>query len=99
MQLACTLGKKVPVLFFGGRVGAQGYKPVVVCGYDDGTQDRYAAIFRQIVGAPAWQARPGLPPAQYQWTFDQLVAQGYRLELVSGYSAAGQDRIAAIWTK
>jgi hypothetical protein len=36
---------------------------------------------------------------QYQTTFDQLVAQGYRLELVSGYSAAGQDRIAAIWTK
>jgi hypothetical protein len=78
---------------------AQGYKPVVVCGYSDGVQDRYAAIFRKIPGAPAWQARHGLTPAQYQTTFDQLVAQGYRLELVSGYSVAGQDRIAAIWTK
>ena len=84
---------------FFNNVAAQGYKPVVVCGYGDGVQDRYAAIFRQIPGAPAWQARHGLTSAQYQTTFDQLVAQGYRLELVSGYSVAGQDRIAAIWTK
>lgn len=84
---------------FFDQVTAQGFKPVVVCGYGDGVQDRYAAIFRQIKGAPAWQARHGLTPAQYQATFDQLVAEGYRLELVSGYSVAGQDRIAAIWTK
>jgi Bacterial tandem repeat domain 1/Beta-lactamase len=84
---------------FFNEVTAQGYKPVVVCGYSDGAQDRYAAIFRKIAGTPAWQARHGLTPAQYQTTFDQLVAQGYRLELVSGYSVGGQDRIAAIWTK
>jgi CubicO group peptidase (beta-lactamase class C family) len=78
---------------------AEGYKPVVVCGYSDGVQDRYAAIFRQIPGAPAWQARHGLTSAQYQATFDQLVGEGYRLELVNGYSVAGQDRFAAIWTK
>jgi hypothetical protein len=80
-------------------VTAQGYKPVVVCGYSDGAQDRYAAIFRKIAGAPPWQARHGLTPEQYQETFDQLVAQGYRLELVNGYSTGGRDRIAAIWTK
>jgi hypothetical protein len=80
-------------------VTSQGYKPVVVCGYSGGAQDLYAAIFRKIPGAPAWQARHGLTPAQYQSTFDQLVAQGYRLELVSGYSTGGQDRIAAVWTK
>lgn len=84
---------------FFNTVTAQGYKPVVVCGYGDGVQDRYAAIFRQIPGVPAWQARHGLTPAQYQTTFDQLVAEGYRLELVSGYSVGGQDDIAAIWTK
>ena len=78
---------------------AEGYKPVLVSGYSDGAQDRYAAIFRQIPGAPAWQARHGLTSAQYQTTLDQLVAEGYRLELVSGYSVAGQDRFAAIWTK
>jgi CubicO group peptidase (beta-lactamase class C family) len=84
---------------FFNQVTGQGYKPVVVCGYSDGAVDRYAAIFRQISGAPAWQARHGLTPAQYQATFDQLVAQGYRLELVSGYSTRGVDHIAAIWTK
>jgi CubicO group peptidase (beta-lactamase class C family) len=84
---------------FFNNVTAQGYKPVVVCGYSNGAQDRYAAIFRHMPGAPAWQARRGLTPAQYQATFDQLVAQGYRLELVSGYSVAGKDLIAAIWTK
>jgi hypothetical protein len=84
---------------FFNEVTAQGYKPVVVCGYGDGAQDRYAAIFRKIAGAPAWQARHGLTPAQYQATFNELVAQGYRLELVSGYSVRGQDHFAAIWTK
>jgi hypothetical protein len=84
---------------FFNEMTAQGYKPVVVCGYGDATQDRYAAIFRKIVAAPAWQARHGLTAAQYQTTFDQLVGQGYRLELVSGCSVGGQDRFAAIWTK
>jgi len=84
---------------FFNQVTAQGYKPVVVCGYSNGSVDLYAAIFRHIAGAPAWQARHGLTPAQYQTTFDQLVAQGYRLELVSGYSTKGQDHIAALWTK
>jgi hypothetical protein len=77
----------------------QGFKLVVVCGYSDGAHDRYAAIFRKIPNVPAWQARHGLTSAQYQTTFNQLVAEGYRLELVSGYSIAGQDRFAAIWTK
>ena len=84
---------------FFNEVTAQGYKPVVVCGYSDGAQARYAAIFRRIAGAPEWQARHGLTAADYQATFDQLVAQGYRLGLVSGYSLASQDRFAAIWTK
>lgn len=84
--------------FFNDMAG-QGYKPVVVCGYSDGARDRYAAIVRKIASAPAWRARHGLTPAEYQTTFDQLVGQGYRLELVNGYSAGGQDRFAAIWTK
>jgi hypothetical protein len=29
----------------------------------------------------------------------QLLEKGYRLELVSGYGVASQDRFAAIWTK
>jgi hypothetical protein len=84
--------------FFNDAV-AQGYKAVVVCGYSDGARDRYAAIFRKIANAPAWQARHGLTPQQYQAAFDQLVAQGYRLEQTNGYTVGGQDRLAAIWTR
>jgi triacylglycerol esterase/lipase EstA (alpha/beta hydrolase family) len=36
---------------------------------------------------------------QYQQTFNQIVSQGYRLELVSACTAAGQNSFAAIWTK
>jgi CubicO group peptidase (beta-lactamase class C family) len=77
----------------------QGYKPVTVCGYSDGSSARYAAIFRKIAAAPAWQARHGLTAAQYQQTFNQLVGEGYRLELISGYTVGGQDLFAAVWTK
>ncbi|MDE2363872.1 MAG: hypothetical protein KGM42_14440, partial [Hyphomicrobiales bacterium] len=78
---------------------AQGFKPTVVSGASDGAQARYAALFRKIAGAPAWVARHGLTAAQYQQTFDQLVGQGYRLELVDGYTVGAQDLFAAVWTK
>jgi CubicO group peptidase (beta-lactamase class C family) len=84
---------------FFNDVTGQGYKPVVVCGYSDGARDLYAAVFRKVPNALAWEARHGLTPTQYQATFDQLVAEGYRLELVNGYSVGGQDLIAAIWTR
>ncbi|MDK2744329.1 MAG: hypothetical protein NDI90_15585 [Nitrospira sp. BO4] len=47
-------------------------------------QDFYAAIWEQRQG-PAWEARQGMSSAQYQLTFDDLVAQGFRLMRVSGY--------------
>ena len=84
---------------FFNHVTEQGYKLTLVCGYSDGTRERYAAIARKLPDAPPWQARHGLTPGQYQNTFDQLGADGYRLELVNGYTVKGQDRIAAIWTK
>ena len=65
---------------------AQGYHPVCVSGYDVNGQTLYAAVFEQSE-VPSWQARHGLSSAQYQQTFDQLVAQGYRLQCVSGYDA------------
>lgn len=46
-----------------------------------------------------WQARHGLSAAAYQATFDDLVGQGYRLTDVSGYTADGRVRYAAIWER
>lgn len=56
----------------------------------------FASIWEQSAGQ-LWQARHGMGAAQYQQTFTDLVAQGYRLVRVSGYSDAGRDRYAAIW--
>lgn len=81
------------------QLTGQGYKLDLVCGYGVGAQPLYAAIFRKVPNAPAWQAHHGMSAGQYQQTFNQLVGQGYRLQLVSGYSFAGQDQFAGIWTK
>ena len=80
------------------ELSRSGFKLAVVSGYSDGAQVRYAAIFRKIDHAMAWQARHGLTAAEYQAAFDQLRATGYRLELVNGCTAGGRDHFAAIWT-
>lgn len=46
-----------------------------------------------------WEARHGLTSVQYQNTFDSLVAQGYRLSYVSGYTINNDPRFAAVWEK
>ncbi len=76
----------------------QGYRLIHVCGYTQGGNVLYAAIWEQSSG-PAYEARHGLNSSQYQQTFDQLNGQGYRLKAVSGYNAGGQDYYAAIWEK
>src|SRR5262245_22806694 len=76
----------------------QGYRLQLVCGYNVGGVDRYAAIWVKSSG-PAWVARHGLTSAQYQAEFNKLVKQGYRLTDVSGYRVSGQDRYAAIFEK
>ena len=80
------------------QLGTQGYRLVQVSGYSVGGQAQYAAIWEKSSG-PAWQARHGMTSAQYQSTFDQLGAQGYRLVQVSGYSVGGKAQYAAIWEK
>jgi hypothetical protein len=73
-----------------------GYRPLQVCGYSQGFGARYAAIWSLIDG-PAWEARHGLSAADYQDTFNSLVARGYRLTNISGYAINGGARYAAIW--
>ena len=81
------------------QVTAAGYTLSLVCGYGVGNQAYYAAIFRKIPNPPAWISHNGMTSDQYQQTFNQLVGQGYSLKLVSGYTVAGQNQFAAIWTK
>ncbi len=76
----------------------KGWRPVVVNGFSVGNQDRYVAIFEPANGM-VWEARHGLSAQQYQNEFTRLLGLGYRLVHVSGYTAGGQERYAAIWDK
>jgi CubicO group peptidase (beta-lactamase class C family) len=78
---------------------AQGYTLDLICGYGVGNQAYYAAIFRKIPNPPAWISHNGMTSDLYQQTFNQLVGQGYRLTQVCGYTVAGQNQFAAIWSK
>lgn len=77
---------------------AKGYRLKCVSGYASGNQALYAAIWDKSSG-PAWEAHHGMTAADYQTTFNQLLAKGYRLEFVSGYGVNGQDLYAACWDK
>jgi hypothetical protein len=77
---------------------SQGYRLLFVSGYGVNNQDFYAACWDQSPGA-AWQAHHAMTAAQYQTTFNQLVAQGFRLRWVSGYVVNNSDLYAAIWDK
>src|SRR5207342_2813348 len=61
-------------------------------------QARYAAIWEQRPG-PDWQARHGLSRQQYQQTFDELAAQGFVLQQVSGYRVGVDVQFAALWAR
>jgi CubicO group peptidase (beta-lactamase class C family) len=77
---------------------AQGYRLVVVDGYEVAGAARYAALWEQKAG-PAWVARHGMTSAQYQTEFNTRASQGYRLKSVEGYGVGTIDYYAAIWEK
>ncbi|HET9255511.1 MAG TPA: serine hydrolase [Pseudonocardiaceae bacterium] len=78
------------------RLTSGGYRPVEVCGYDEGGQARFAGIWERSAG-PAWVARHNVTAAEYQAEFTRLAAQGYRLTRVSAYAIGTDVRYAAIW--
>jgi hypothetical protein len=75
---------------------AQGFQPTFVNGYVVGGQPLFAAIFAQT-GGPPFQARNNLTSDEYQQTFNQLVNQGFRPTVISGYSSGGPPLFAAIF--
>jgi CubicO group peptidase (beta-lactamase class C family) len=77
----------------------QGYRPIVVTGYVDNSQPKYAAIFAKVSNSPAWIARHGLTATDYQRTFDLYIAQGYRPVQVTGYGIGNQAYYTAIFEK
>ncbi|MGI9385633.1 MAG: hypothetical protein ACR2PO_20990 [Methyloligellaceae bacterium] len=77
----------------------QGYRLVDIEGYTtQGGVVRYAALWLRGQG-PAWIARHGLTPGQYQAAFKKAVSQGYRLVKVDGYWTPAGVRYAATWER
>jgi hypothetical protein len=75
---------------------AQGFRLSSVCGYSEGRDARFNAVWQQR-GGGAWQARHNMTSDEYQANFDSLTRQGFRLTSVSGYAINGVARYAAIW--
>jgi len=73
----------------------QGYRLVLVNGYQVNNVDYYVAIWDKSPSGP-WVARHGMTSTAYQDEFDNYY-QGYQLKLVSGYDLGQSDRYAAIW--
>jgi CubicO group peptidase (beta-lactamase class C family) len=82
---------------FSNWVG-QGYRLVLVDGYESAGSARYAAIW-QLTSGPAWVARHGMSSGQYQSEFNHWTGLGYRLTWVEGYGIGADDYYAAIWEK
>jgi CubicO group peptidase (beta-lactamase class C family) len=79
-------------------LGAQGFRPLQVCGYESNGKEKYAALWIKSA-APPWTARHGLTAAEYQKAFDDNAKQGFRLVYVNGYEISGSPRFAAVWEK
>jgi hypothetical protein len=80
------------------QLTAQGYRLALVDGYNVDGNATFAAIFNQT-GGPPWVAHHNMNAGQFQQTFDQLGAQGYRLTKVSGYGPGGVPLYAGLWTQ
>src|SRR4051812_40263847 len=77
----------------------QSYRLLYISGYIVNNEERFAAYFEQSIGS-LQICRHGMTNAQYQQAFNDATAQGYRLVLVNGYTAAnGIDKYVAIWEK
>ncbi|MGW1835922.1 serine hydrolase [Streptomyces sp. NPDC002067] len=74
----------------------QGFRPVSVSGCDRAGQPRFTSLWQKIPG-PAFEARHGMTPEQYQTAIDQFTARGFRPVDLSCYLDAGQVRFAAVW--
>ena len=55
--------------------------------------------FTVAANAQDWVARHAMSQAQFQSTFNDLYAKGFRLKCLSGYMSGGVELYAALWTK
>jgi CubicO group peptidase (beta-lactamase class C family) len=81
-----------------GEHERQGFRLLLVNGYEDARQDRFVALWEKSSGSER-KVRQGMSGPEYQTEYDARAREGYRLMHVSGYSSGGTARFAAIWEK
>lgn len=77
---------------------SQGYRIVLVDGYNVGSTPYYTAIWEKTTG-PALISKHGLTSAEYQAEYNQNKNAGYRLVHVDGMGIGNTAYYAAIWEK
>ncbi|KAI3317872.1 hypothetical protein HD806DRAFT_550059 [Xylariaceae sp. AK1471] len=75
-----------------------GYRLSCLSCYTSDDELRFAAIWTRN-SATHWAARHGMIVDEYKRLSDSLVADGFRLNLINGYTSNGESRYAAIWDK
>ena len=78
------------------RLAQSGFRLIRSVGYDSGSGLRYATIWEQSPGYP-WQARHGLPEADYQTEFDAGVRDNMFLVDLSGFRSDGAVAFTTLW--
>ncbi|MEM9058568.1 MAG: hypothetical protein AAGD86_13895, partial [Pseudomonadota bacterium] len=77
---------------------ADGYRPTWVDGYEVGGNTFINAVFDRSPSG-LWAAAHNLTGAQYQTSFNELLADGYRLTHIDSYLLGGEVRYAALFQR
>jgi CubicO group peptidase (beta-lactamase class C family) len=72
------------------------YRLISVCGYDQGGQARYAAVWEERAG-PDWIAQAGMTKAQFDALKAGYVAQGFIPTFLSAFGIGNTVYYNAIW--
>lgn len=79
-------------------LGRRGFRPLSVCGYNAGEENRFAAIWAKG-GDGEWRMDYGLTRKGLTARVEDLTGRGYRLAGLSGYDLIGAERFADVWVK
>ncbi|PGH08835.1 hypothetical protein AJ79_05839 [Helicocarpus griseus UAMH5409] len=78
---------------------AKNYSLVDISGYTDNNSPRFAGIFKQHKSKPTFAARGEIKAENWHALFLQLRDEGFRPQVVDGYTVSGGARFATIWDK
>ncbi|KAF3482804.1 uncharacterized protein GIQ15_02128 [Arthroderma uncinatum] len=76
-----------------------GFRPLLVQGYNAGGERRYASIWEKNTSNIAWSERTNISGDDFTKWFTEFIEKGYRLRSISGYSFGDDQQFAGVWEK